>query len=126
MPPAGWAAVREAASRDVLAADLRCSLFASALQSYKRDSVLRPFPASYARHDCKDFEALVSVLPSTPSRAALCVPGHVACGPVLVNMPAPRLPFPSLALGKVSLSSGHSPTPSLSTLPRLLVAASSC
>lgn len=54
------AAAREAASRDVLAADLRCSFFASALQSYKRDSVLRPFPASYARHDCKDFEALVS------------------------------------------------------------------
>lgn len=54
------AAAKEAASRDVLAADLRCSLFASALQSYKRDSVLRPFPASYARHDCKDFEALVS------------------------------------------------------------------
>ncbi|XP_034516705.1 protein mono-ADP-ribosyltransferase PARP16 isoform X5 [Ailuropoda melanoleuca] len=61
MPPAGWAAVREAAGRDVLAADLRCSLFASALQSYKRDSVLRPFPASYARHDCKDFEALTSL-----------------------------------------------------------------
>lgn len=54
------AAARESVSRDVLAADLRCSLFASALQSYKRDSVLRPFPASYARHDCKDFEALVS------------------------------------------------------------------
>ncbi|XP_022368052.1 mono [ADP-ribose] polymerase PARP16 isoform X3 [Enhydra lutris kenyoni] len=61
MQPAGWAAVKEAAGRDVLAADLRCSLFASALQSYKRDSVLRPFPASYARHDCKDFEALTSL-----------------------------------------------------------------
>uniref|UniRef100_A0A8C3XD95 Poly(ADP-ribose) polymerase family member 16 n=1 Tax=Catagonus wagneri TaxID=51154 RepID=A0A8C3XD95_9CETA len=61
MQPAGWAAVREAAGRDVLAADLRCSFFASALQSYKRDSVLRPFPASYARHDCKDFEALTSL-----------------------------------------------------------------
>nr|XP_035943095.1 protein mono-ADP-ribosyltransferase PARP16 isoform X4 [Halichoerus grypus] len=60
MQPAGWAAVREAAGRDVLAADLRCSLFVSALRSYKRDSVLRPFPASYARHDCKDFEALKS------------------------------------------------------------------
>ncbi|XP_034849620.1 protein mono-ADP-ribosyltransferase PARP16 isoform X5 [Mirounga leonina] len=58
MQPAGWAAVREAAGRDVLAADLRCSLFVSALRSYKRDSVLRPFPASYARRDCKDFEAL--------------------------------------------------------------------
>ncbi|ELW71288.1 Poly [ADP-ribose] polymerase 16, partial [Tupaia chinensis] len=41
-------------------ADLRCSLFASALQSYKRDSVRRPFPASYARHDSKDFEALLA------------------------------------------------------------------
>ncbi|XP_062062125.1 protein mono-ADP-ribosyltransferase PARP16 isoform X1 [Lepus europaeus] len=60
MQPSGRAAAREAAGRDVLAADLRCSLFASALQSYKRDSVLRPFPASYARHDCKDFEALLA------------------------------------------------------------------
>uniref|UniRef100_H0X9I4 Poly [ADP-ribose] polymerase n=1 Tax=Otolemur garnettii TaxID=30611 RepID=H0X9I4_OTOGA len=59
MQPSAWAAAREAANRDMLAADLRCSLFASALQSYKRDSVLRPFPASYARHDCKDFEALL-------------------------------------------------------------------
>uniref|UniRef100_A0A2K6UME1 Poly(ADP-ribose) polymerase family member 16 n=1 Tax=Saimiri boliviensis boliviensis TaxID=39432 RepID=A0A2K6UME1_SAIBB len=61
MQPSGWAASREAAGRDVLAADLRCSFFASALQSYKRDSVLRPFPASYARGDCKDFEALTSL-----------------------------------------------------------------
>uniref|UniRef100_A0A2K6FMG0 Poly(ADP-ribose) polymerase family member 16 n=1 Tax=Propithecus coquereli TaxID=379532 RepID=A0A2K6FMG0_PROCO len=61
MQPSAWATAREAANRDVLAADLRCSLFASALQSYKRDSVLRPFPASYARHDCKDFEALTSL-----------------------------------------------------------------
>ncbi|XP_065404135.1 protein mono-ADP-ribosyltransferase PARP16 isoform X3 [Macaca fascicularis] len=61
MQPSGWAAAREAAGRDLLAADLRCSLFASALQSYKRDSVLRPFPASYARGDCKDFEALTSL-----------------------------------------------------------------
>ncbi|XP_019502904.1 PREDICTED: mono [ADP-ribose] polymerase PARP16 isoform X5 [Hipposideros armiger] len=58
MQPAGRAAVREAVGRDALAADLRCSLFASALQSYKRDSVLRPFPAFYVRRDCKDFEAL--------------------------------------------------------------------
>ncbi|XP_037689611.1 protein mono-ADP-ribosyltransferase PARP16 isoform X3 [Choloepus didactylus] len=67
MQPSGWATAREAAGRDVLAADLRCSLFASALQSYKRDSVLRPFPASYARHDCKDFETLLadaSLLPN--------------------------------------------------------------
>ncbi|XP_030877158.1 protein mono-ADP-ribosyltransferase PARP16 isoform X4 [Leptonychotes weddellii] len=67
MQPAGWAAVREAAGRDVLAADLRCSLFVSALRSYKRDSVLRPFPASYARHDCKDFEALLADASKLPS-----------------------------------------------------------
>ncbi|XP_032720589.1 protein mono-ADP-ribosyltransferase PARP16 isoform X2 [Lontra canadensis] len=67
MQPAGWAAVKEAAGRDVLAADLRCSLFASALQSYKRDSVLRPFPASYARHDCKDFEALLADASKLPN-----------------------------------------------------------
>ena len=111
MQPAGWAAVREAVGRDMLAADLRCSLFASALQSYKRDSVLRPFPTSYARHDCKDFEALVSVLPSTSSRAVLCLPGHVAWGPVLVNIPAPRLNVPSQALGKVSMNPEYSPIP---------------
>lgn len=62
MQPAGRSALWEAVARDELAADLQCSLFASALQSYKRDSVLRPFPASYARGDCKDFEALVSAL----------------------------------------------------------------
>ncbi|KAM5293442.1 protein mono-ADP-ribosyltransferase PARP16 isoform 2-T2 [Ctenodactylus gundi] len=60
MQPFDWAAAKELVGRDVLAADLRCSLFASALQSYKRDSVLRPFPAYYARHDTKDFEALLA------------------------------------------------------------------
>ncbi|XP_011281232.2 protein mono-ADP-ribosyltransferase PARP16 isoform X3 [Felis catus] len=67
MQPAGWAAVREAVGRDMLAADLRCSLFASALQSYKRDSVLRPFPTSYAHHDCKDFEALLADASKLPN-----------------------------------------------------------
>ncbi|XP_032477418.1 protein mono-ADP-ribosyltransferase PARP16 isoform X7 [Phocoena sinus] len=67
MQPTNWATVREAAGRDVLAADLRCSFFASALQSYKRDSVLRPFPASYARHDCKDFEALLADATKLPN-----------------------------------------------------------
>lgn len=103
-PAAGSAAVREAAGRDVLAADLRCSLFASALQSYKRDSVLRPFPASYASHSCKDFEALVSVTPS-PFRHCPLRPGlRGLWNPVLVNMPAASLSIPSLALGKVSVS----------------------
>ncbi|XP_054306176.1 protein mono-ADP-ribosyltransferase PARP16 isoform X4 [Pongo pygmaeus] len=67
MQPSGWAAAREAAGRDMLAADLRCSLFASALQSYKRDSVLRPFPSSYARGDCKDFESLLADASKLPN-----------------------------------------------------------
>ncbi|XP_030313295.1 protein mono-ADP-ribosyltransferase PARP16 isoform X2 [Calypte anna] len=47
---------REAVGRDPLAADLRCSLFAAALQSYKRDSALRPFPGRYYSGDnSKDF-----------------------------------------------------------------------
>ncbi|XP_036591964.1 protein mono-ADP-ribosyltransferase PARP16 isoform X2 [Trichosurus vulpecula] len=67
MQPFSLEAAREAAQRDVLAADLQCSFFASALQSYKRDSVLRPFPASYVSQDNKDFEALLedaSMLPN--------------------------------------------------------------
>ncbi|ETE62238.1 Poly [ADP-ribose] polymerase 16, partial [Ophiophagus hannah] len=52
--------VREIIRKDLLAADLKCSLFASALQSYKRDSALRPFPGHYSSEDSKDFESLVS------------------------------------------------------------------
>lgn len=55
--PGEW--LREAEA-DLLAADLKCSFFVSALQSYKRDSVLRPFPSLYATEETKDFEALVS------------------------------------------------------------------
>ncbi|KAM8974843.1 protein mono-ADP-ribosyltransferase PARP16 [Pelodytes ibericus] len=54
-------------TRDPLAADLKCSLFVSALKSYKRDSVLRPFPPFYASEHHKDFDALIAdtnVLPS--------------------------------------------------------------
>uniref|UniRef100_A0A8C5UC85 Poly [ADP-ribose] polymerase n=1 Tax=Malurus cyaneus samueli TaxID=2593467 RepID=A0A8C5UC85_9PASS len=58
---------REAARRDPLAADLRCSLFAAALQSYKRDSVLRPFPGRYASGDTKDFEGLLADTNALPS-----------------------------------------------------------
>ncbi|XP_013804476.2 protein mono-ADP-ribosyltransferase PARP16 [Apteryx mantelli] len=71
MPPPGPAEaasrVREAAGRDPLAADLRCSLFAAALQSYKRDSALRPFPGRYAGGDSKDFEALLADTNALPS-----------------------------------------------------------
>ncbi|XP_010163756.1 protein mono-ADP-ribosyltransferase PARP16, partial [Antrostomus carolinensis] len=53
--------------RDPLAADLRCSLFAAALQSYKRDSALRPFPGRYAGSDTKDFEGLLADTRALPS-----------------------------------------------------------
>lgn len=51
--------VRSCLHRDPVAADLRCSLFLAAAQSYKRDSLLRPFPPRYLRGDVKDFEELV-------------------------------------------------------------------
>ncbi|KAM7010336.1 protein mono-ADP-ribosyltransferase PARP16 [Ammospiza nelsoni] len=68
-PGPGEAALgaREAARRDPLAADLRCSLFAAALQSYKRDSALRPFPGRYASGDSKDFEGLLADTKALPS-----------------------------------------------------------
>lgn len=75
MQPPGRAAAEEAAGRDLLAADLRCSLFAAALRSYKRDSALRPFPAAYARGDCKDFEALLADASKLPSLKELLSSG---------------------------------------------------
>ncbi|XP_005990180.1 protein mono-ADP-ribosyltransferase PARP16 [Latimeria chalumnae] len=53
--------------RDLLAADLKCSLFVSALQSYKRDSVLRPFPSAYLSEDSKDFDGLLADTNTLPS-----------------------------------------------------------
>ncbi|KAF1400772.1 Mono [ADP-ribose] polymerase PARP16, partial [Spheniscus magellanicus] len=44
-----------------------CSLFAAALQSYKRDSALRPFPGRYASGDTKDFEGLLADTNALPS-----------------------------------------------------------
>lgn len=62
-PPLPPEAVRELVCsclhRDPVAADLRCSLFVAAAQSYKRDSLLRPFPPRYISGDNKDFEELV-------------------------------------------------------------------
>ncbi|KFV69932.1 Mono [ADP-ribose] polymerase PARP16, partial [Dryobates pubescens] len=45
----------------------RCSLFAAALMSYKRDSVLRPFPGGYASGDTKDFAGLLADTNALPS-----------------------------------------------------------
>uniref|UniRef100_A0A3Q2CMQ6 Poly [ADP-ribose] polymerase n=1 Tax=Cyprinodon variegatus TaxID=28743 RepID=A0A3Q2CMQ6_CYPVA len=69
-PPLPPEAVRELVSsclhRDPAAADLRCSLFVAAAQSYKRDSLLRPFPPRYISGDIKDFEELLADVNSLP------------------------------------------------------------
>ncbi|KAG8440761.1 hypothetical protein GDO86_006485 [Hymenochirus boettgeri] len=59
--------VEEIIARDLLAADLKCSLFIAALKSYKRDSVLRPFPTFYALDQFKDFDALITDSSALPS-----------------------------------------------------------
>ncbi|KAF4081389.1 hypothetical protein AMELA_G00160660 [Ameiurus melas] len=70
-PPLAPATVRELVRShlhlDPVAADLRCSLFVSAVQNYKRDSVLRPFPPRYLRGEIKDFEELQKDVSSLPS-----------------------------------------------------------
>ncbi|KAG9341897.1 hypothetical protein JZ751_018214 [Albula glossodonta] len=58
--------VRSCLHRDPVAADLRCSLFVAAALSYKRDSVLRPFPPRYINGDNKEFEALLADVNSLP------------------------------------------------------------
>uniref|UniRef100_UPI00398EA4F1 protein mono-ADP-ribosyltransferase PARP16 isoform X2 n=1 Tax=Pristiophorus japonicus TaxID=55135 RepID=UPI00398EA4F1 len=60
-------AMEESLRREPLAADLKCSLFLSALQSYRRDSVLRPFPAAYFTGDSKDFDALLADAQNLPN-----------------------------------------------------------
>ncbi|KAM9312864.1 protein mono-ADP-ribosyltransferase PARP16 [Gastrophryne carolinensis] len=54
-------------ARNPLAADLKCSLFISALRSYKRDSVLRPFPPFYTSDQHKDFDTLLADINTLPS-----------------------------------------------------------
>lgn len=62
LPPAAVRElIRSCLHLDPVAADLRCSLFVAAVQSYKRDSVLRPFPSRYMRGDIKDFDELVRI-----------------------------------------------------------------
>lgn len=47
---------------DLTSADLQWSLFIAALESYRHDSILRPFPSAYVVGDGnKNFQGLVSV-----------------------------------------------------------------
>ncbi|XP_029431174.1 protein mono-ADP-ribosyltransferase PARP16 isoform X2 [Rhinatrema bivittatum] len=78
MPPAGRGdGPRELLRGDPLAADLKWSLFASALQSYKRDSLLRPFPPLYFHDDNnKDFDALLADTNTLPNFKAFLESGY--------------------------------------------------
>ena len=47
---------------DLQSADMQWSLFMSALESYRHDSILRPFPSAYVEDGGnKNFQRLVSV-----------------------------------------------------------------
>ncbi|XP_032906589.1 protein mono-ADP-ribosyltransferase PARP16 [Amblyraja radiata] len=69
--------LEECLRRDLRAADLKCSLFMSALQSYRRDSVLRPFPNAYISGDNKDFDALLADARNLPNLKQLLQSGTV-------------------------------------------------
>lgn len=47
---------------DLTAADFRWSLFIAALESYRHDSILRPFPSAFLEDGNKNFQALVGVV----------------------------------------------------------------
>lgn len=54
--------VLERLESDLPSADMQWSLFTSALESYRHDSILRPFPSAYVEDgDNKNFQGLVSV-----------------------------------------------------------------
>lgn len=54
--------------QDITSADLRWSLFISALESYRHDSILRPFPSAYLEGDgTKNFQRLVQDCSAIPS-----------------------------------------------------------
>lgn len=53
---------------DLTSADLQWSLFISALESYRHDSILRPFPSAYVVGDGnKNFQGLVQVCSTVPA-----------------------------------------------------------
>ncbi|XP_046428658.1 protein mono-ADP-ribosyltransferase PARP16 isoform X1 [Neodiprion fabricii] len=52
--------------RDLVAADIKWSLFVAASHSYRYDSCLRPYPPMYVRNECKDIEALREAIQTIP------------------------------------------------------------
>ncbi|XP_013406038.1 mono [ADP-ribose] polymerase PARP16 [Lingula anatina] len=64
---------------DPLAADMHWSLFMSALQSYRHDTVLRPFPPKFQEEnsDEKDYKALTKLANQVPNIEALAAESQV-------------------------------------------------
>ncbi|XP_070498633.1 protein mono-ADP-ribosyltransferase PARP16-like [Chironomus tepperi] len=52
--------------KDLLAADLKLSLFISAAKCYKKDFLVNPFPAFYIKNHIKDFDKLAEDLDQIP------------------------------------------------------------
>lgn len=52
--------LKKVLSSDLLACDVMISILTSAALSFKRDSLLVPFPKCYLKDSVKDFEKLVS------------------------------------------------------------------
>lgn len=59
--------VLERLETDLTAADFRWSLFIAALESYRHDSILRPFPSAFLEDGNKNFQALILVCNAVPS-----------------------------------------------------------
>ncbi|KAH7984959.1 hypothetical protein HPB52_024416 [Rhipicephalus sanguineus] len=72
--------VLEIIAEDVAAADLQWSLFVAALRSYRYDTVLRPFPTSFADQatDTKRIDELRDVAARVPPLGALLPAGSAA------------------------------------------------
>ena len=57
---------------DLSSADMQWSLFMSALESYRHDSILRPFPSAYVQDGGnKNFQRLVSVIKGSQRTCSL-------------------------------------------------------
>jgi hypothetical protein len=53
--------IRKILSQDILASEVKYSIFCGALRNYKRDFLIRPFPSDFfLKDETKDFEKLVS------------------------------------------------------------------
>ncbi|KAG5680376.1 hypothetical protein PVAND_009885 [Polypedilum vanderplanki] len=65
--------IKSCIENDLLASDLKISLFTSAAKSFKKNFLLNPFPSAYLKDDIKDFDRLIEDLDQIPSLEELLV-----------------------------------------------------